>query len=339
MLLHSYYFSHATDYEIIATGFAVNELVDYLTPDIEAIMIGANIPGFDESIEVPGIDDAGIQTTNAQITKLSIGNMTVYFDDDDQLIYLTMFDVTGHLSAMDIKVGATLKVPVVGKEKLYCNGYATPTFKHWNMEFAVDIQLVNDSCAFELDMNKHSIQIEDDVLNLHDHWDEADCDLVIDALDAIGILDELVSEEIVNLMPKMIVDLLDDEMQKILPKTQDVNLAKLGVEESVSVCYENVSIIGDSMEIGVSMEFGNDSFSDLPQKKHMLEEVELLASNLSEVTFLCIFGPISILCGCAFRYWLWRRRKRQQDAIIILSPDNDLYEPVYNKAVGANLGW
>merc|ERR1712032_1390259 len=112
-------------------------------------------------------------------------------------------------------------------------------------------------------------------------------------------------------MPRKVVNTLNKEIHSMLPKSESIDLNVLGLsEETMYILYRNITMYSDMVSIGFDMTFDNDSFSDLEGDPvaFFVQNFEVAASNLTELAIFAVFGIMACLCGCAFRYWMWRRR-------------------------------
>merc|ERR1711879_213101 len=163
-------------------------------------------------------------------------------------------------------------------------------------------------------MDPHSVHISDDVLQLHDHWDDDVCNLVISILDAIDQVHDFIVDQFVKLLPSLIVDFLDEELQEVLPQSQTISLKEIGIAESVDVCYQNATILHDAVAMGVAFQFDNDSFSDFKHRKRTdsdAADFDIEGSNLMELPLLAVVFALSVIFGAAFNYRRWKRRESE----------------------------
>ena len=310
--------SQSSYYELVVKDHAINELNTILEPEITDYILGVVIPGFNATIEViPGFE-TNVRISDSEIESISWSDLTIGFDPTDQAILISMQNVSGSLSSMDIEADFLLT---------YCYGSARPQYEGWNMQFAarlsvdnednVDNEDANDpeSCALELIFDEDSVVIDHDDLYINVSWDDPLCGGLYWIFDVLLNVETYFVDEFIGFLPPMIVKLLDQEMHSLLPQSQTVELDALGIEETMKVCYRNITIIPDAVMIGMDFQFEDDAFSDFTGFEMDLVAftipIELGQSDLTELIVIFGFGFVAFLSGCGCRYWKWKRGEKQ----------------------------
>ena len=292
--------TESVGYQLVTNERGVNEMLDFLAPDIDDLIIGTTIPAMDTS---------EVTTSSSEIESFSWQELKVSFNESTQMITLSMINMTGVIAKMDV----TAKYNTGFFGTYTCNGEATPEF--WNWDFTFNAKLnssSNNSCAIQLVADEDSVVVNTrSNLDLNEDWYSSTCDTVINAVDAVVNLNDYVLDEIVDILPGMIVLLLTEDIVQMLIPTEKIigSDETMGIEDHVGICYHNTTIIADTLFLGMSITFDDDTFGDIVQSDGLAfsaSEMEIDDSNLSEIAVVVVFGFIGSLFGCVCNYALLR---------------------------------
>ena len=278
------------DYELRVSENGITDIINAFASELDAYVLGTKIP----AISSPGID-----TQPSYFTAFGHDELSIDFQEEQQTVMIELKNVTGSLHKFDF----VAKQPGIFTT-VKCKGSTEPSFSNWSFYLSAQLT-VNESCLMDVVVDDDALQISQGQVDFDYDFEDNICDSMIKAFSFAFNLEQEVIDDFIYQLPTLIVKVLKQEIERLLPNTQNFQTSTLGVSsngQNIGICYLYIDIMNNAdLVFGIDFLFNDTISSNMTSISQRLQtvssEYEIGGDISVEVYILIAIIILGLLIG------------------------------------------